>query len=379
MQQITELGVMRSKVQSIYLRIQEHPVRDGRPAAVTLSAVNRDWLLVETLGEEPVVVGQGRQVKNFVPLGVFLRRNPNLAAIQTAIAETVATGNGLASITPKTNRVIRTEPVVMTDGRIHAVHVWCGPSDAEPPDRPVPGPLKWDLTIGEATDSVEALINAGMDPEVEPTHGRSFADDFPSSAANQDEAKVLALAIAPEPGGTYCATWDGPDKLGFYRRTGFVSRIMVETMDDGTEHLVARAMNLVVEVRDTPFRPDDLAKRILTGTSQAGIYRAILDLNTWALLKWLDEPCPLFNWRGRVTTHPDDVENFSERMAQELETGSTSGVLRLPGNDGGWVPLHVTVSRIELEDGVFAGLVMLRQPTAEELADVSLSADEFAS
>lgn len=363
----------------IYLRIQRHPWRARGSAAATLLLVTRDWLLVETLGEEPVVVGQGRQVKNFVPIGVFLRRNPNLSAIQTAIAETVATGSGLASITPKTNRVIRTEPVVMTDGRIHGVHVWCGPSDAEPPDRPTPGPLKWDLTIGEATDSVEALINAGMDPAVEPTHGRSFADDFPSSAANHDEAKVLALAIEPEPGGTYCATWDGPDKLGFYRRTGFVSRITAETADDGTEHLIARAMNLVVEVRDTPFRPDDLAKRILTGTSQPGIYRAILDLNTWALLKWLDEPCPLFNWRGSVATHPDDHEHFSERITEELTTGSTSAVLRLPGNDGGWVPLHVTIARIELEDGVFAGLVTLRLPTAEELADVSIPADEFAS
>lgn len=337
--------------------------------------MTQDWLLVETLGEEPVIVGQGRSMKNFVPIAVFLRRNPNLAAIQTAIAETVATGQGLASITPNTNRVIRTEPVVMTDGRIHGVHVWCGPSDAEPPERPIPGPLKWDLTTREATDSVEALINAGMDPDVEPTHGRSFADDFPSSAANQDEAKVLALAIDPEPGHTYCATWDGPDKQGLFRRTGFVSRILVETAEDGTEHIVGRSMNLSIEVRDTPFRADDLSKRILTGTSQPGIYRAILDLSDWALLKWLDEPCPLFDWRGKVTAHPEDHEHFSERMAEELKTGSTSAVLRLPGNDGGWVPLHVTIGRIELEDGVYGGLVTLRLPTDKELADVGLAAD----
>lgn len=341
--------------------------------------MTQEWLLVETLGEEPVVVGQGRSVKNFVPIAVFLRRNPNLAAIQTAIAETVATGQGLASITPKTNRVIRTEPVVMTDGRIHGVHVWCGPSDAEPPERPIPGPLKWDLTTREATDSVEALINSGMDPEVEPTHGRSFADDFPISAANQDEAKVLALAIDPEPGRTYCATWDGPDKQGRFRRTGFVSRILVETAEDGTEHIVGRSMNLAVEVRDTPFRADDLSKRILTGTSQPGIYRAILDLNDWALLKWLDEPCPLFNWRGKVTAHPEDHEHFSPRMSEELKTGPTAAVLRLPGNDGGWVPLHVAISPIELEDGVYGGLVTLRLPTDRELADAGLAADGVAS
>ena len=47
----------------------------------------RDWLLVETLGKEPAVVALGRQLKNLVPITTFLRRNPNLAAIQTAIAE----------------------------------------------------------------------------------------------------------------------------------------------------------------------------------------------------------------------------------------------------------------------------------------------------
>ena len=78
---------------------------------------------METLGDQPMVVAQGRQMKNFVPIVVFLRRNPNLSAIQTAIADTITTGTGLASITPKTNRVIRTEPVAMSDGCIHAVHI----------------------------------------------------------------------------------------------------------------------------------------------------------------------------------------------------------------------------------------------------------------
>jgi hypothetical protein len=59
-------------------------------------------------------------------------------------------------------------------------------------------------------------------------------------------------------------------------------------------------------------------------------------------------------------------------MAAELDEGTTSGVLRLPGTDGGWVPLHITVSKVELDDGVSGGLVTLRLPTEDELADVGL-------
>ncbi len=157
---------------------------------------------METLGTEPVVVAQGRQMKNLVPLAIYLRRNPHLAAIQTAIAETVATGNSLASITPpKSDRVIRTEPVQMSDGRMHGVHVWIGPADAEPPERPIPGPLKWDMTLGIATDTVESLVNAGMDPTKEPTHGRAFAEDLPSRSFNRDEAKSWRWPSTPNPAG----------------------------------------------------------------------------------------------------------------------------------------------------------------------------------
>jgi hypothetical protein len=338
-------------------------------------AVNQDWLLVETLGDQPVVVAHGRQMKNFVPLSVFLRRSPNLAAIQTAIAETVASGIGLASITPKTKRVIRTEPVQMTDGHMHAVHVWCGPTDDDPPERPIPGPLKWDLSSGAGSATTEYLANAGMDPAQESLTGRSFVEDIPSRSLNRDESKALTWSIDVAPDRTYCATWDFADKIGGFRRVGWCARTLLETHDDGTDHLVARAMNLVETVSPSPLAPVNLADRILGGLAQPGVYRVIADLNTWTLLKWIDEPCPYFNWRGRVKMHPEDHQRFSARMAEELDEGSTSGVIRLPGNDGGFVPLHVTVSKVELEDGVTAGLVTLRLPTGIELAGAALDPD----
>ena len=151
--------------------------------------MTHDWLLVETLGSEPAVVAQGRQTKNLVPISAFLRRNPHLMAIQTAIGETVRAGQGLSSITPKNDRVIRTEVVQMSDGRIHGVHVWIGPPDMEPPERPIPGPLMWDLTSGIATDTPESLFNSGWDPEKAATHGRAFADDLPTTGSQPERGQ----------------------------------------------------------------------------------------------------------------------------------------------------------------------------------------------
>jgi hypothetical protein len=336
-----------------------------------------DWLLVETLGEEPAVVAQGRQLKNLVPITTFLRRSPHLSAILTAIAESVRTGQSLTSITPKRDRVIRTEPVVMSDGRLHGVHVWTGPAGTEPPERPLPGALKWDLTLGVATDTRESLANSGKDPDVEVTFGRAFAEDLPSRELNPNESKVLAMAVKAEPDQILCSTWDITDWQGNSVRIGFVARTATEPVADRQEHLVARAMNWRAEPKGPAVSTDDLAQRILKGLAQTGVHRALVDLRKWRLLKWIDEPCPFYAWRtGQLEgsqVHPDDVAVVAG-MIEEFDGGAASRVLRLPGFNHDWVPIHVTVNRVELEAHIYAGLISLRLPTDKELADAGLSA-----
>ena len=335
--------------------------------------MTQDWLLVETLGDQPVVVAHGRQMKNFVPLAVFLRRNPSLSAIQTAIAETVSTGSPLASITPKKSRVIRTVPVQMSDGRMHGVHVWSGPPEVDPPERPVPGPLKWDLTLGVATDTAESLINMGMNPDAEPLENRALVDDYPARDFNPDETAALAMRVDFAPGNLFCSTWEFTDKQGDNRRVGFAARSAAEPVDDdGTEHVIARIMNLEVEVRPAVPESNPLIQRILDRLEQPGEYRLIVDLENWRPLKWIDQPCPLVDWRGSERIHPNDHERLRQAIPAEPQAESGGTVVRLPGSDGGWVPLHATISRMELEKGVHAGLTVLRQPTDDELAEAGL-------
>jgi hypothetical protein len=333
--------------------------------------MNPDWLLVETLGTESAVVAQGQQTKNLVPISAFLRRNPNLMVIRTAISESVLAGQALSSITPKHDRVIRTEVVQMTDGRVHGVHLWVGPPDLEPPQRIIPGPLKWDLTNGIATDTTESLFNSGLDPTVEATHGRAFAEDLPTRDLNPSEAEVLSAAIKPEPGRTFCSTWDVSDHAGNPITVGFTARVMVESDDNGRELLICRAMNWRSERDAVVATPNDLAQRILKGLARPGVHRALVDLKNWTLLKWLDDPCPFYDWRaneqGEPAVHPDDEREMAA-MTTDFEGGSASRVLRLRARGGGWTPIHVTAHRVELEEDTFAGLLSLRLPTDAELA-----------
>lgn len=341
--------------------------------------MSHDWLLVETLGSEPVVVADGRRTKNLIPISVFLRRSPDLMAIQTAISETVRSAEAMSTITPRNDRVIRTEPVVMSDGRLHGVHVWIGPLGTEPPERFQPGPLKWDLTAGVATDTPESIYNSGRDPSTEATHGRTFAEDLPLRSLNPSESRVLSMAIKAEPGMTMCSTWNVTDYRGETISVGFVARANPEIQDDGTERLIARAMNWRAEPDGPSLPPDHLAQKILDGLARPGVHRAIVDPVNWTLLKWLDEPAPFFDWRareaGRSSVNPADAMHMA-RMTLEFANGATSGILRLRANDGGWTPVHMTINRIELEPDTFAALLALRLPTEAELEIVAFKDDQ---
>jgi Family of unknown function (DUF5628)/Domain of unknown function (DUF5593) len=334
-----------------------------------------DWLLVETLGREPAVVALGSQLRNLVPITVFLRRNPRRAAIQSAIAESLQSSQSLASITPKNDRVIRTEPVLMSDGRIHGVHVWSGPAGEEPPERPIPGPLKWDMTLGVATDTRESLVNTGRNVEIEDPEERAFAECWPSGDLKPNEGRALAAAVRSEPGHTVCDTWDGTDWQGNHIRVSFVARNGLEPGLDGRDHMIARGMNWRAEACDPTQPADRLAQQILQGLAKPGVHRALFDPHNWNLLKWLDEPCPFYDWRRTGTEAPrmhHDDEAKLAAMKAEFATGATCRVLRMPGPEGSWVPVHVTVNRVELEQDTFAGLVSLRLPTQTELNDAGL-------
>lgn len=333
-----------------------------------------DWVLVETLGAEPVVVARGRQPKNLIPISAFLRRDPTLMAVQTAIAETVTAGQGLTSITPKSDRVIRTEVVQMSDGRIHGVHVWTGLPDASPPDRPIPGPMKWDLTAGVVTDTPESIANRGAQTEAA-AEGPVVAD-----LRADDDAElppVESLSAIPEYGTAVCGDWDVVDPQGSPVTIGVVARALIEEQDDGRDHVICRAMTWR-STQAGPFEPvHDIWRAILTRLTSSGVHRVLLNLGDWTLLRWLDAPPPELDVHGGgdglALVHHDDAFHIA-RMTVEFADGVTSGVLRLRSNDGGFVTMHVTVNRVEPEPGTVAALVTLRAPTDTEAA----SADQPA-
>lgn len=330
--------------------------------------MNQVWLLAETLGPQPFVVAQGDRLRRFVPLEIFLRRNPHRRQIEFAITNAAKSGAGSVQRSDHGTWLIHTEPVIMTDGRVHGVHVWTAPPSTPRPPRPTIGAVVWDLTSGVATDTREALINSGIGPN-EHLDNRTFAEDLSISDIHPEESAALALTVRCKPGQTLAGTWNVTARQdGAPIRVSFVSRALLESNRDGTQHLVVRAMNWRAPSEAGTGTSGDLARQILRGMTQDGVHRALLDLRTWRLLKWLDPPCPHFDWRGehsgRAMVHQED-ESTLRSMTRQFSDGPAQGLLRLRSQEG-WSLMHVTMHRVELAENAFAGLVMIRLPTSAE-------------
>ena len=102
--------------------------------------------------------------------------------------------------------------------------------------------------------------------------------------------------------------------------------------------------------------------------AEPGHYRAIVNLNTLHIIRWLDQPMPGLGWEMDEQNplpwiHDDDLP-AAQALAAGLATApKTSGTLRFRGDNGQWQPTSVT-----------ANLVLLDQHTTAALLTMSKSA-----
>ncbi|WP_255800980.1 PAS domain-containing protein [Mycobacteroides abscessus] len=328
--------------------------------------MSQDWLLLETMADEPSVLAIGSTPKNMVPIETFLRRSPNLSILRDAVAHAKHTGKRLVEEIRSKDRVILVEPVAMDSGDVHGVHMWIGPRREVPPRRPMPGAWLWNLTTGVVIGTKESLDNGGANPENRQP-GRTFAEDFEHVESNPEETAAIAKVIESKPGDTFCSTWNGRDYLGNPTRVHFAVRILAERNVDGQPETIARAINLRVQpTKSVIEQPQQiiLAQQILAGLAEPGTYRALVDLRTLNLIKWVDEPMPELDWKyssdRSSRMHPDDLP-VAKAMSDGLAISRTEGILRFRTCVGTWMPIHVTAHLVLLNQYTTAALVILRE------------------
>lgn len=106
-----------------------------------------EWLVIETFSDAPTVVAAGSRARNWRPLSnVF--RGSSLAMVQKlvgVVVDNLKDSQTLVDLTPGT-RLAYARPILGPGRQVHAVMVWLGGRDENPPPPPRALGWTWDVT-----------------------------------------------------------------------------------------------------------------------------------------------------------------------------------------------------------------------------------------
>jgi hypothetical protein len=335
-----------------------------------------DWLLIETFGgdrPEPTVMAIGGSPRNLVPLGKVLGRGRYLNDVRALVARVAAAGTALHTATTDGQRRMIGEPLKTLGGRVHGVYVWVGRPDEQPPPRDAAGAWHVNLTRRTSNRSDELFELYGIPPENR-KYVVSLAQLFGYNLlqTNNDEATALAKLVNSKPGDEHQATWTVNRVAdGVKRAANFAFRTIAETNGDGDTEVIARGITHDIGPAYSipaapPPQPVLLAQQVVAAEQTPGRWRAIFDLRTMTLLRWLDDPVPGIAWELESPYPPGihrrdlrTVVRMSEALAS---SGRVTAELRFRAMDGGWMRLSVTANLMLLDQHTTAALVTLALP-----------------
>ena len=328
------------------------------------------WLLIEAFGgdgrDEPTVIGKGSTPKRMVPLPLVLGRGRYLDDVRALVARVLTSGKPIHTTSRDGKRQMIGDPLIAFSGRTHGVYAWVGDLDEQPPPRDPAGAWYFNLTTNKIGGSDDLLDLYGVPPE-ERRSERVMAEAFTRLVANADEAAGLAVIVRAEPGVEHQATWTVRRDDGQLRAANFACRSIAEKNADGDTEVILRGITHDIgEAGKTPSAPQPmvLAERVLAAEREPGTHRAIVNLRTLTLLRWVDEPLPGVAWENDSpqppAIHPDDLET-AKRMSDDLATESrVSERIRLRSTKGSWMDVQAEASLMLLDEHTTAGLVTVR-------------------
>lgn len=193
-----------------------------------------------------------------------------------------------------------------------------------------------------------------------------MAEAFQRLIANADEAAGLAVIVRAQPGVEHQATWTVRRDDGELRAANFACRSVQAINDQGDLEVVLRGITHDIgPAGTTPSAPPQmvLAQRVLAAEKEPGRHRAIVNLRTLTLLRWVDDPLPGVAWENDrqhpPAIHPDDIpaaKTLSKDLARHTRV---TGILRLRSVTGEWMQVQLEASLMLLDQHTTAALVIV--------------------
>ncbi|MCD2104890.1 DUF5593 domain-containing protein [Rhodococcus erythropolis] len=317
------------------------------------------WILVDTLSDQPKVCAVGDTVKNRTPLQSILRVGADAVRATEAITAAVETGEPV--LLPHNSRHVFCEPIQFADGQTHGVWLRIAHLTDPAPERNRAWAFRWYIDKNKASVS-KPLQEASNETEW------TIAEALEIIDLGEESTIALATLLASKHGSIHHSTVLQTRPSGVAHAVDFICMIRNE---DGERILrgISHDLGPAVPPRWEP-RPRPLAAVVADGLINTGEYRAVFCLKTLKLICWYGASPPSIAWRrnesgaNRKILHPDDYKLANE-LIQILSAGSNSGEgssvrnkIRLLTVDGDYRPFNIRATRVSME-GVSAGLAII--------------------
>ncbi|WP_378739089.1 GAF domain-containing protein [Nocardia brasiliensis] len=321
------------------------------------------WILVECFSGVPGrVIAFGAAPKSFVPLRNILRNPLSLADAEAALAQACRTRALVAHVSADGRRTVRAEPLLISPERAHAVRLWVGPVQEPLPPRDPVGAWYFNLSTNRSVRSVDLLDLYGVAPEDREAE-LAIAGAFTRLVTNRDESEALAKIVNSAPGTEHQAVWTIRRDDNALRAGHFACRISIEFDVTGRREVLFRGVTQDIGAATAvPAAPPPmiLEYQLLEAATAPGEYRAIVNLRSLQLIRWIGPPMPGIAWadlpgQPAPQIHPDDLA-AAQAMSRELARHRTEGKVRLRRLDGGWQLVHVRAALMALDQHTTAGL-----------------------
>ncbi len=337
--------------------------------------MSADWLLLETFGghrREPTVLAVGSSPRNMVSLRSVLGRGPFLLDALGVTARVVESRQQVEVRTSTGRRRVIGHPLLSYGGLVHGVQLWVGPLEEDPPPRNLAGAWHINLTrhVSSRSDDLLRLYGTTAD-KWRNEHDLAELFAYQRLQTNSDEAKALALIVNATEGSEHLATWTVNRDDGVRRAVHFACRCVEVETPNGRSELVVRGITHDIGPAECvpaapPPMPVLLAQQVLAAEATPGRWRAIVDLRTMRLLKWVDNPMPGVAWTlgapHRPAVHREDLRAAVGLSNELASSGRAEGVLRLRAEDGTWMKVAISAALMALDQHTTAALVTLTTP-----------------
>lgn len=310
--------------------------------------VEDDFVLVESLGDEPTIIAQAGKERDFRKI-TNIYRGPARTVIEQLVADALLADSFILRPVPENatatlGKSSYAAPILGPDNVVYGTRVWTG--QGEPPQHQIVGTWEWELGLVDLPPRLRAstafldMFGVGTEHRDRTVYGP--ADFFGRVVRLSDIATLWQQVKSAQSGDSYTGSIIIRTDAGDLRRIHYAQRFVETAAGPRLRGICRDATGTDLQDLQASLLDADLSRMLIGLQGMFGFVGDITFPNAPCILKWLTSYIPGIGHgvsTGQTPAiHPEDLPQVVVWLAEVRETGlPVSGLVRLRHHGGGWI------------------------------------------